>query len=150
MKNTIKIIIVVSSFSLLAGCASALLATSFDKSGENGDGKPAVNKQALHTIQFLRALQVPSKQSHTFIYETNKDQLPPIDRYKLIQLINRRNHSVIVNIGPAKASTLWQQLFLTNKRAEVLKQIVIDKAKSVNIIFVPELPNDTINIVIGV
>ncbi len=134
---------------MLTGCASALFTTAFDNSKENSDKNPAVNKQALHAIQSLRALQVPRKQSHTFTYDVNNEQLPPIDRYKVIQLVKGLNHSVIVNIGPAKAATLWQQLSLANKRAEALKQLVNDKVKSVSIIFVPELSNDTINLVVG-
>jgi len=149
MKNAIKIIIIVGCFSILSGCASALLASSFDNSKENSDEKPAVNQKVLHAIQSLRALQGSRKQSHTFIYGINNEQLLPIDRYKFIQLLKGLNHSVIVNMGPAKASTLWQQLSLINKRAEALKHLVNDKAKSVNIIFVPELSNDTVNIVVG-
>lgn len=149
MKNAIKIITAVTCISILSGCASALLATSFDNSKENSDEKPAVNQQAFHAIQSLRALQGYRKQSYTFIYGINNEQLLPVDRYKFIQLVNGLNHSVIVNIGPAKASSSWQQLSLTNKRAAALKQLITNKVKPVNIIFVPELSNDTVNIVVG-
>jgi len=149
MKKSIKITIVVSSFSILTGCASALLSTAFNTSKENGDKTPVVNQQALHAIQSLRALQDSRNQSHTFTYDKNNEQLAPIHRYKLIQLVKGLKHNVIMNIGPATAPTSWQQLSITNKRAEALKQLVNEKNKLVSIIFVPELSKDTVNIVVG-
>ena len=148
--NLVVNLVVISTCVLnLSGCASALLLSTLQGKDTAKTAKPNVNQQVLHAIQSLRALQPPKQQTFTFGYSINQTQLAQQDKVKLINILHGNDIPVVVNIAPAKASTLWLQLSLTQKRVEALQLLATFANKTLNVVFQPSLSDDTVNVVVG-
>lgn len=141
---TLMLLLVVCN---LSGCATTLLVNALSKDETNANAKPVVNKQLLDTIHSLRALQPPKTQTYAFVYQNNQADLTAIDKMRITHLFRVPAREITVNVAPAKASSLWLQLSLTQKRVAALQAIADREKCALRIVFQPSQMDDTLQIV---
>jgi len=127
----------------LTGCVSTLT-----KDNNLNERARTVNANVLSDIKFLISSQNKVESSFTFNYKLNDKELGLSDKIKLIKLLQNKEQSITVEISLGAATNKFEQLSLSNKRAEILRKFFKQFRSSVKIEFAPQLLNDTLRLVV--
>jgi len=127
----------------ITGCVSTLT-----KDNNLNERARIVDTNVLNDIKFLILSQYKVESSFTFNYKLNDKELGLSDKVKLIKLLQNKEQSITVEISLATATNKFEQLTLSNKRAEILREFFKNLGSSVKIEFAPQLLSDTLRLVV--